>query len=143
MTSREAAAERNSHEIPNMMATLASYEGLFGPHHAQTLALTAILAEALCASGDRVVGKRLLERAAGDLARHHGRYHPARIRALQTWAGLLCQDRDWKAAVPIQQELLDCRSYSLGPNHPDTLAARDHLSSTLSALMSSAMSVSA
>ena len=43
-----------------MMATLASYEGMYGPYHPQTLAMTTVLAVALCDSGSRVHGRRLL-----------------------------------------------------------------------------------
>ena len=46
-----------------MMATLNSYQGFFGPYHTQTLIMTTVLAEALCTAGNRVLGKRLLERA--------------------------------------------------------------------------------
>jgi hypothetical protein len=34
-------------QIQSMMATLASYEGMFGPYHPQTLAMTTVLAVAL------------------------------------------------------------------------------------------------
>ena len=118
-----------------MMATLAAYEGFFGTYHFQTLAMTTILAEALCSRGHRMAGRRLLERAVEGLTKYHGRYHPARLRALQAWSALLCQDQDWKAALPLQRELLDCRKHVLGPDHPEALAARDNLSTTLSSLL--------
>lgn len=73
------------------MATLACYEGLFGPYHPQTLALTTSLAVALCASGNSAEGMRLLERAIGDLTKHHGRHHPVLIRALEAWSAVSCQ----------------------------------------------------
>jgi len=76
-----------------MQATLASYEGLFGPYHPQTLAVTVALAEALNASGNRGDGKRLLERAIFDLAKHHGREHPLCVRALEAWSRLAAQER--------------------------------------------------
>jgi hypothetical protein len=75
-----------------MMATLACYEGLFGPYHPQTLALTTALAVALCDSGSLEDGKRLLERAIGDLTKHHGRHHPILIRALEAWSALPRQE---------------------------------------------------
>jgi hypothetical protein len=81
-------------EIPGMQATLASYEGLFGPYHPQTLAVTVALAEALNASGNRGDAKRLLERAIFDLAKHHGRQHPLCIRAVEAWSTLLHEGRD-------------------------------------------------
>ena len=74
------------------MATLASYEGLFGPYHPQTLALTTELAVALCASGCSAEGRRLLERTIGDLTKHHGRHHPVLIRALEAWSAVACQE---------------------------------------------------
>ncbi len=110
-----------------MLATLASYEGMFGPYHPQTLALTVALAAAL---GDRW----LLERAVADLTKHHGRHHPIRVRALEAWSALLCQEGDWKAALPVQRELLDCRTQLLGQDHPEALAVRNGLSETLSLL---------
>jgi eukaryotic-like serine/threonine-protein kinase len=130
-------------EIPGMMATLASYEGMFGPYHPQTLAITTALAVTLCASGHRADGRRLLERAVGDLTKHHGPHHPVRIRALEAWSILLCQEGDWQAALPVQRELLDCRTHLLGQDHPEALAVRNDLSATLSALNNGPWSISA
>jgi hypothetical protein len=79
-------------QIPGIMATLASYEGLFGPYHPQTLALTTALAVALCDSDRREEGRRLLERTIGDLTKHHGRHHPVLIRALEAWSAVSCQE---------------------------------------------------
>lgn len=124
-----------------MMATLASYEGLFGPYHPQTLAMTSVLAVALHASGSPEDGRRLLERAVVDLTKHHGRYHPIRIGALEKWSKLLCREQDWKAALPVQQELLDCRTHLLGEDHPESLAVRNDLYATLSLLADSSSSI--
>jgi hypothetical protein len=121
-----------------MMATLASYQGMFGPYHPQTLAMTTVLAVALYASGNHMEGRRLLERAIADLTRHHGKHHPIRIRALDAWSSILCQERDWQAALPVQRELLDCRTHLLGEDHPESLAVRNDLSTTVSALISNA-----
>jgi eukaryotic-like serine/threonine-protein kinase len=108
-----------------MMATLASYEGWFGPYHPQTLAMTAVLAVALCDCGQRADGKRLLERAVADFTKHHGRHHPLRMRALESWSTLLRQESDWKRALPVQLEVLDCRTHLLGEDHPASQAARN------------------
>ncbi len=126
-----------------MLATLASYEGMFGPYHPQTLAVKTALAVALCAAGHRVDGRRLLERVAADLSKHHGRHHPLRIRALHQLSALLCRERDWQAALPIQQELLECRTCALGREHPDSLAARNALSLTLGAITGAARTLPA
>jgi Tetratricopeptide repeat len=124
----------NNREIPGMLATLASYEGMFGPYHPQTLALTVALGAAL---GDRW----LLERAVADLTKTHGRQHPIRVRALEAWSALLCQEGDWKAALPVQRELLDCRTQLLGQDHPEALAVRNDLSETLSLLTDASLPI--
>ena len=131
-TPLEPASADTAQKIPGMLALLASYEGLFGPYHPQTLALTISLAVALCASGHRVDGKRLLERAVRDLNSHYGRYHAARIQALDAWSTCLCQEGNWEAALPVQRELLDCRNHVLGHDHPESLAVRHDLSATFS-----------
>jgi eukaryotic-like serine/threonine-protein kinase len=118
--------------IPSILATLASYEGMFGPYHPQTLAITSTLAVALFQSGYAPEGKRLLERVIGDLTKHFGKHHPIRIRALEALSAVLCQEGNWKAALPVQRELLDCRTHLLGQDHPDSVAARQDLSTTLS-----------
>jgi len=122
----------DANQIQGMLATLASYEGMFGPYHPQTLALTTALGVALYSSGRPIEGRQLLERAAGDLSKHHGKHHPVRIRALEALSGILCQEGDWKAALPVQRELIECA--------PECLAAQAELTRTLSALISSPIS---
>jgi len=101
------------HHIPGMMATLASYEGVFGPYHPQTLALATALALALCASGRIDEGRPLLRRALLDLTKHHPRNHPVRIRALEAWHQLLRQDGDLPGELVIQRELAECGSQAI------------------------------
>src|ERR1700733_805974 len=136
MTRPKTQSRESARDLPSMMATLASYQGLFGLYNPQTLAMTIVLAVALYDSGSPIEGRRLLERAVLDLTRHHGKHHPIRIRALEAWSRLLSQEGDWKAALPVQRELLDCRTYLLGEDHPEAIAVRNDLSSTLSALTS-------
>ena len=114
MTHPSRSSWDTAQEIPSMMATLCSYQMMFGPYHLQTLGMTTVLAEALCNGGDRALGKRLLERAVGDLTRHHGRFDPIRLRALQAWSRVLCQEEEWECALAVQRELLDCRNHMLG-----------------------------
>ena len=95
----------NLAHIPSMMATLASYEGMFGPYHAHTLSLTTTLAIALCTSGRADEGRPLLRRALLDLTKHHRRNHPVRIRALEAWSALLRENGDFDAALVIGREL--------------------------------------
>jgi hypothetical protein len=141
-TPAEYISSHSAREIPSLMATLATYEGLFGPYHPQTLGITTALAVALCASGSRVDGRRLLERAIGDLTKYHGKHHPVRMQALEAWSTLLCEQGDWKSALPVLKELLDCRSYLMGHDHPKTLAVRNDFSATLSLLTSASQSIS-
>lgn len=107
-----AAVPRVSNEIPApitaMMATLACYQGMFGPYHAQTLGLTTALAVALCEAGRTAEGRPLLQRALLDLTRHHAASHPVRLRALQAWSALLHQDGESHAALVIERELAEC-----------------------------------
>ncbi len=126
-----------------MLATLASYEGLFGPHHPQTLAMTTVLAVALSNCGYRAEARQLLERAVVDLTKYHNRHNPVRIRALEAWSTLLCEERDCIAALPVQRELLECRTQVLGQDHPESLAVRNDLSATLSVLTSASQSLPA
>jgi eukaryotic-like serine/threonine-protein kinase len=120
-----------------MMATLASYEGMFGPYHPQTLALATSLALALYASDRPEEGRRLLERAIVDLTKHHGKHHPVRIRALEAWSALLREQGNWMAALPVQRELLECRTHLLGQDHPESVAARQHLSACHAVILGS------
>ena len=103
------SASRIPSQIPSMMATLASYEGMFGPCHVQTLGLTTALAMALCATGRNQEGRPLLQRALLDITKHHGPRHPLRMRALEAWCELLRQEGDWTAALVIQRESRECR----------------------------------
>jgi hypothetical protein len=123
-------------QIPGLLCTLASYEGLFGPYHPQTLAVATMLAVALCNSSRRDEGRKLLERTLADLTKHYGRHHPIRVQALEAWAALLCQEANWQAALAAQHELLECRTDALGADHPESLAAREHLTRTLGAMTS-------
>jgi eukaryotic-like serine/threonine-protein kinase len=132
-----------THDLQALVSTLGSYQDLFGPYHPQTLAVTTVLAVELCASGRRMDGRRLLERAVVDLTKYHGKHHPLRMRALEEWSVLLCQEREWHAVLPVQRELLDCRTHVLGPDHPDSLALRRDLSATLSLLTNTSLAISA
>lgn len=108
------AAPFASRQIPApitaMLATLCSYEAMFGPYHPLTLGVATSLAVELCESGRREEGRRLLQRALLDLTRHHAAHHPVRLRALQAWSALLHQEGDSHAALTIQRELADSRA---------------------------------
>ena len=66
-----------------MMATLCSYDRLFGPRHIHTLTLTIRIADMLRGIGQPRTARPLLERSVPDLDRTAGRTHTARIAALR------------------------------------------------------------
>jgi hypothetical protein len=86
-------------ELPSMLATLCSYENLFGPYHPQTLRLMAEVANAYWQAGELGHARPLLERAVGDLGRYLGTEHHLRLRAIATLRDLfgraarLCKSR--------------------------------------------------
>lgn len=69
-------------DLPGMLATLSSYECLFGPYHLQTLTLAAQTGEALWLSGESDQARVLLEHAARHLARYGDRAADVRTRTL-------------------------------------------------------------
>ena len=114
-------------EIPGMLATLCSYENLFGPCHPQTLCLMTHLGTAYWQAGEPRRARPLLERAVRDVGRHLGEGHDLRLRALVTLRDLLAAQRDYAKAASVQKELLECQTQRLGGDHPETLAMREKL----------------
>jgi hypothetical protein len=118
-------------DLPAMLATLGSYDRLFGPRHIQTLSLTARIAEVLRGLGDRRTARALLERVVRDFGQSAGRTHSARISALRELKDLLLEMQDIRAAIAVQTELSECRAIGSGPNAPETLAAKADLGTLL------------
>ena len=110
-----------------MMATLCSYDRLFGPRHIQTLSLTAHIAEVLWAAGDAQSAQCLLDRVVSNLSRTHA----TRISALHTLRDLALQEEDVRKAIVLQIEIAECRRLADGPEAPETIAARSHLGELL------------
>ncbi len=82
-----------------MLATLSSYECLFGPYHVQTLTLAAQAGEALWLSGESDQARVLLEHAARHLARYGDLAAGVRIRTLSVL-------RDLRASVASSRSLV-------------------------------------
>jgi Tetratricopeptide repeat len=114
-------------EIPGMIATLCSYENLFGPYHPQTLGLTAQVANAYWQAGEAAHARALLERVVRDVGRCLGRDHDLRLRAVSTLRDLFVAQHDFQSAEAMQTELLECHTQRLGGDHAETLAARTNL----------------
>ena len=111
-------------ELPSMLATLCSYENLFGPYHPQTLRLMAEVANAYWQAGELGHARPLLERAVRDLGRHLGTEHDLHLRALAALRDLFVAQRDYEKAGAAQRHLLECQIRRLGSDHSETLAAR-------------------
>jgi hypothetical protein len=111
-------------ELPSMLATLCSYENLFGPYHPQTLRLMAEVANAYWQVGELGHARPLLERAVRDLGRHLGAEHELHLRALAALRDLLIAQRDYARAGAAQRDLLECLIRRLGSDHSETQAAR-------------------
>jgi len=114
-------------DLPAMLATLGSYDHLFGPRHAQTLSLAAHIAEVLRGLGQRQTARSLLERVVRDL----NRTHTTRVSALKTFRDLSLEQSDIPKAIAVQTEILECRMLLAGPDAPETIAARADLGTLL------------
>jgi hypothetical protein len=125
----ESIVERSeeSPDLPGMIATLSSYDRLFGPRHVQTLNLAARIADVLRASGEVHLACKLLERIVRDLGFSVGRTHSARTSALKALRDLLLQGADVTKAIAIQTEIAECALLLTGPDHAETVRARTDL----------------
>lgn len=125
--------ERN--DLPSMLSTLCSYENLFGPYHPYTLRLMAEAGLAFWHYGECAYARPLLERAVQDLGRYLNCEHEARLRAIMALRDLLLREGDHQRARTMQMELLECQKRRFGPHHPETVAARDELTTILLATL--------
>lgn len=98
-------------QLPAMLATLCSYDRLFGPRHIQTLSLTAHIAEAFWAAGDRRSARCLLDRVVKSLSRTNA----TRISALATLRDVALEEDDVRKAIALQAEITECRRLTGGP----------------------------
>lgn len=110
-----------------MLATLGSYDHMFGPRHAQTLSLAAHIAEVLRGIGQAQTARTLLERVVRDL----NRTHATRVSALGTLRDLLLEQADFAKATAVQTEIAECWALLAGPDAPETTVARAELGTLL------------
>jgi hypothetical protein len=118
-------------ELPGMLATLCSYENLFGPRHPQTLLLMAETANACWQAGKFDYARPLLERTVRDLGHLLGAEHDLRLRAIAALRDLFIAQRDREKAAAVQRELLACQIRRLGADHSETRATRARLATIL------------
>lgn len=123
-----------SQELPDlagMIATLGSYDRLFGPRHTQTLSLAARIAEVLSELGEMRFARRLFERVVRDLACSAGRTHATRLSALERLRDLLRREGDTRGACAAQMEIAECWSLLAGDKSDEAIAARLELGTLL------------
>jgi hypothetical protein len=82
-------------DLPAMLATLGSYDHMFGPRHSQTLTLAAHVAKVVLALGQPQTARTLLERVVRDLDRTHA----TRVSALRTLRDLLIEGAEIEKAM--------------------------------------------
>lgn len=128
-------------DLPAMIATLGSYDRMFGPRHITTLSLAAHIAEVLWSLGQPQTARSLLERVVRDLEQSVGRAHATRLSALHALKDLLVEQPDIARAIAIQTEIADCWMLVAGPAAPETTAATSDLGELLMLYSSSGCAV--
>jgi hypothetical protein len=128
-------------DLPAMMATLGSYDRLFGPRHIQTLSLAAHIAEVLRGLGQSQTARSLLERVVRDLNQSAGRTHATRISALQALRDLLLEQSEIARAIAVQTEISECWTLVAGPEGLEAVAAKAGLGELLMLCSESAVAV--
>jgi len=118
-------------ELPGMLATLCSYESLFGPNHPQTLNLAMQLGLALWRHGELDSARRMLEGCIRSLDWILGRDHDSRVQILNALRDILMLQGEASRAAAIQAELLDCLTRRLGAHHPDAEMVNNQLAAML------------
>lgn len=121
-------------ELAQMIATLASYDRVFGPVSMPTLTLATRIGESLAESGETELGRRLLERVSRDAVRAGLRAHPLSLAALTSLRNLHLRCDDPGAAIAVQNELASCRLALEGPEAQRTVEEKSRLGSLLMGL---------
>jgi hypothetical protein len=124
-------------DLPSMLATLCSYEGLFGPYAPQTLCLMAQVGNACSQAGEFEYARYLLEKVVRDVGRYLGQDHNLRLRAIAALRDIFVAQRDYKRAGMILEQLLERQIHLLGGDHPETAATRASLALILLEQLSS------
>lgn len=120
-------ADAAAADLPAMLATLGSYEHMFGPRHVQTLSLAAHVAIVLRGLGQPQTARHLLERVVRDL----NRTHATRVSALKALRELWLEQADIAKAIAVQSEISECWTLLAGPDAPQTITARADLGTLL------------
>jgi hypothetical protein len=122
--SRAHAADLPASDLPSMIATLNSYEAMFGPYHLQTLALAVRIARVLWSVGEVPTAQRLSERSVKYLARFGDQASSLRMSALTTLRDSWLEQGDSEKAVAVQKEIVE---YLAGQAAPEAASEKDEL----------------
>jgi hypothetical protein len=118
-------------DLPSMIATLNSYEAIFGPYHLQTLMLTVQVARTLWVEGEIQDAQKLLEYSTKHLARCGEHAHAVRVSTLTALRDLLLERPDFEKAIAVQREIVVCRTQLTGPEDPEVIGEKARLTSLL------------
>lgn len=116
-------AGSDSSEIASILATLCSYESVFGPRHSQTLHLRVELAAALGRAGQTHHARKVLE----SVVRETSPFHPGELRlhALRALREVLVLAREFEKAGMIALELRRLQDEKTGRNRFEGMIADD------------------
>ncbi len=121
---RAQASDLPAADLQSMIATLNSYESMFGPYHLQTLALAVQVARVLWSVGELQAAQRLSERSVKYLARVGDHANSLRMSALTTLRDSLLKQDDSEKAVAIQKEIVE---YLTRQDDPEAVTERAEL----------------
>jgi hypothetical protein len=110
-----------------MIATLNSYDSMFGPYHPQTLALTVQIARALRSTGDMPAARALLEHAVKHLASDGDQVNSLRTAALTELRHVLVDLNDTEKAIAVQKEIVRSKALTAGTDDSNVAEARADL----------------
>lgn len=96
-------------ELPEMLATLCSYEERFGLSSIHTLRLAVLIAEEFRRLGELTRSRRILEIVIRESAAAFGPDHDVRVDALGRLRDLLVGEGDVARASTVQRELIERR----------------------------------
>jgi hypothetical protein len=123
-----AASELLPSDLQSMIATLNSYESMFGPYHLQTLTLAVQIARVLWSVGEVQTAQRLSERSVKYLARGGDQVNSLRMSALTTLRDSLREQGDTENAVAVQKQIVE---WTAGQGSPEAASERAELARML------------
>jgi hypothetical protein len=126
----DAASELPPSDLQSMIATLNSYESMFGPYHLQTLALAVQIARVLWSVGEVQTAQRLSERSVKYLARGGDQVNSLRMSALTTLRDSLLEQGDTEKAIAVQKQIVE---WAAGRDAPEAACERAELARMLMA----------